>query len=182
MYDYHSISLSSFEMLALNVLLLSLIMLALYKGESRLDSDSPWAMLSLLAVFGISSRILLDPLPNIQPVTMLVLVVGIYFGGWRAIALAGVIAWTSNAIALGHGPWTLFQALGWGAVGLLGASLSGFLREGDRLMVGRLAFVSHTARCQHLDDHPLPNQRPRLRSLSRSWQRCICGLDGSPIG
>ena len=79
MYDYHSISLSSFEMLALNVLLLSLIMLALYKGESRLDSDSPWAMLSLLAVFGISGRILLDPLPNIQPVTMLVLVVGIYF-------------------------------------------------------------------------------------------------------
>ena len=142
MYDYHSISLSSFEMLALNVLVLSLIMLALYKGESRLDSDSPWAMLSLLAVFGISGRILLDPLPNIQPVTMLVLVVGIYFGGWRAIALAGVIAWTSNAIALGHGPWTLFQALGWGAVGLLGASLSGFLREGDRLMVGRLAFVS----------------------------------------
>ena len=142
MYDFHSISLSPAEMLALNVMTLSLIMLALYRGERQLDSNRPWAMLSLLAIFGISGRILLEPLPNIQPVTMLVLLAGIYFGGWRALALAGTIAWVSNVLVLGHGPWTFFQALGWGAVGLSGAGLSGFLLDGNRIRVTRLAYVS----------------------------------------
>lgn len=142
MYDFHSISLSPAEMLALNVAILSIIMLALYRGESQLDSNRPWAMISLLAIFGISGRILLDPLPNIQPVTMLVLLAGVYFGGWRALALAGAIAWASNVLVLGHGPWTLFQALGWGAVGLSGAALSGLLLDGRRIRATRLAFVS----------------------------------------
>jgi len=142
MYDFHSISLSPAEMLALNVAILSIIMLALYRGEGQLDSNRPWAMISLLAIFGISGRILLDPLPNIQPVTMLVLLAGVYFGGWRALALAGAIAWASNVLVLGHGPWTLFQALGWGAVGLSGAALSGLLLDGRRIRATRLAFVS----------------------------------------
>ncbi len=78
-------------------------------------------MLFLLAIFGVSGRILLDPIPNVQPVTVLVLLTGAYYGAPRAIALAAIVALASNLMFLGHGPWTLFQAIGWGGIGLVGA-------------------------------------------------------------
>lgn len=99
-------------------------------------------MLFLLAVFGVSGRILLGPIPNVQPVTVLVLLAGAYFGAPRAIALAATIALASNVMLLGHGPWTLFQAIGWGVVGLLGALLSNrIVVEGD-VRVGLLAVIA----------------------------------------
>ena len=142
MYDFHLISLGHYEMLLLNLGILSLIALALYRGERYLEGRRTLEMMSLLAVFGIAGRILLDPLPNIQPVTTVVLLAGIYYGGWRALALAGTIALTSNVLVLGHGAWTIFQVLGWGVVGFSGAVLSRFILDGDKLMVTRLAFVS----------------------------------------
>ncbi len=99
-------------------------------------------MLVLLAVFGVSGRILLDPIPNVQPVTVLVLLAGAYFGAPRALALAATIALASNVIFLGHGPWTLFQAIGWGAIGLAGAILSNRIIVGDRIRIGLLAIIA----------------------------------------
>ena len=99
-------------------------------------------MLVLLAVFGVSGRILLDPIPNVQPVTVLVLLTGAYFGAPRAIALAATIALASNVMLLGHGPWTLFQAVGWGAVGLVGALMSSRIIVEGRVRVGLLAVIA----------------------------------------
>lgn len=88
-----------------------------------MDDSNPLAMIAILAIFGIAGRILLDPLPNFQPVTVIVLLAGIYYGAPRAVALAGIIALTTNFVVLGHGPWTLFQVAGWAFVGTLGAIL-----------------------------------------------------------
>ena len=99
-------------------------------------------MLVLLAVFGVSGRILLDPIPNVQPVTVLVLMAGAYFGASRAIALAATIALASNVMLLGHGPWTLFQAVGWGAIGLVGALMSSRIVVEGRVRIGPLAVIA----------------------------------------
>ena len=99
-------------------------------------------MLVLLAVFGVSGRILLDPIPNVQPVTVLVLMVGAYFGAPRAIALAATIALASNVMLLGHGPWTLFQAVGWGAIGLVGALMASRIVVEGRVRIGPLAVIA----------------------------------------
>ena len=99
-------------------------------------------MLFLLAVFGVSGRILLDPIPNVQPVTVLVLLAGAYFGAPRAIALAATIALASNVLLLGHGPWTLFQAIGWGGVGLLGALLANRIVVDGDVRIGLLAVIA----------------------------------------
>jgi len=99
-------------------------------------------MLVLLAVFGVSGRILLDPIPNVQPVTVLVLLVGAYFGASRAIALAAIIALASNVILLGHGPWTLFQAVGWGSIGLAGSMLSNRIIADGKVRIGTLAVIA----------------------------------------
>lgn len=140
MYDFHNLALTPTQALLLNATILSLIVYAVLKGERRIEESNPLAMLGILAVFGIAGRILLEPLPNIQPVTVLVLLAGVYFGAPRALALAGVIALTSNLLVMGHGPWTLFQVIGWGAVGLFGAlAANRILKDGQldlRLLAG----------------------------------------------
>jgi len=107
-----------------------------------LRNQSQWGMLVLLAVFGVSGRILLDPIPNVQPVTVLVLLAGAYYGAPRAIALAATIALVSNVIYMGHGPWTLFQTIGWGAIGLTGAILANHIIVGGRIRIGLLAIIA----------------------------------------
>tara|TARA_B100000214_G_C23768050_1_gene535401 strand:+ start:63 stop:716 length:654 start_codon:yes stop_codon:yes gene_type:complete len=142
LYDFHNVALSPNQSLFLNIAILSIIVLSLIRSERSLRDQSQWGMLVLLAVFGVSGRILLDPIPNVQPVTVLVLMVGAYFGAPRAIALAATIALASNVMLLGHGPWTLFQAVGWGAIGLVGALMSSRIVVEGRVRIGPLAVIA----------------------------------------
>ncbi|HIG34191.1 MAG TPA: hypothetical protein EYQ11_04875 [Candidatus Poseidoniales archaeon] len=142
MYDFHNVALSPTQSLFLNVAILSIIVLSLIRSERSLRNQSQWGMLVLLAVFGVSGRILLDPIPNVQPVTVLVLLAGAYYGAPRAIALAATIALVSNVIYMGHGPWTLFQTIGWGAIGLTGAILANHIIVGGRIRIGLLAIIA----------------------------------------
>ena len=142
MYDFHNAALSPIQSLLINIAILSIIVVSLIRGERSLRDQSQWGMLFLLAVFGVSGRILLDPIPNVQPVTVLVLLAGAYFGAPRAIALAATIALASNVLLLGHGPWTLFQAIGWGGVGLLGALFANRIVVDGDARIGLLAVIA----------------------------------------
>ena len=142
MYDFHNVVLSPIQSLFLNIVILSIIVISLIRSERSLRDQSQWGLLFLLAVFGVSGRILLDPIPNVQPVTVLVLLAGAYFGAPRAIALAATIALASNVTLLGHGPWTLFQAIGWGGIGLVGAILANRIVVEGRIRIGFLAVIA----------------------------------------
>ncbi|MEK9805537.1 MAG: DUF6580 family putative transport protein [Euryarchaeota archaeon] len=139
MYDFHNVALTPNQSLLLNITILSVIVFALIRSERRMDDSNPLAMIAILAIFGIAGRILLDPLPNFQPVTVIVLLAGIYYGAPRAVALAGIIALTTNFVVLGHGPWTLFQVAGWGFVGTLGAIFADKLLKDGQLQLNKLA-------------------------------------------
>ena len=128
-------------MLLINAAMLSLIGWALWRAERKLTSGSDWILLVMLGVFAVSGRVLLDPIPNIQPVTVIVLLAGVHYGAPRAIALATAVTLCSNLI-LGHGLWSLYQAAGWSAVGVVGAVMSNQLLIDGRLSVKRLAIVA----------------------------------------
>lgn len=142
MYDFHNIALTPTQAFLLNAGILSVIVLALLRSERKLDDSNPLAMLAILAIFGIGGRVLLEPLPNVQPVTVIVLLAGIYYGAPRALALAGIIALVSNVAVLGHGPWTLFQVVGWGTVGLAGALFADRLLKDGELQLHRVAALA----------------------------------------
>ena len=142
MYDFHNIALTPTQAVLLNVGIISVIVLALLRSERKLDDSNPLAMLAILAIFGIGGRVLLEPLPNIQPVTVIVLLAGIYYGAPRALALAAIIALVSNVAVLGHGPWTLFQVAGWGTVGLAGALFADRLLKDGELQLHRVAALA----------------------------------------
>jgi len=114
---------------------------ALWRAERKLASGSDWILLMMLGVFAVSGRVLLEPIPNIQPVTVIVLLAGVHYGAPRAIALATAVTLCSNFI-LGHGLWSLYQAVGWSAVGVVGALMSKQLLIDGRLSVKRLAIVA----------------------------------------
>ena len=142
MYDFHNVALSPIQSLFLNIAVLSIIVLSLIRSERSLRDQSQWGMLFLLAAFGVSGRILLDPIPNVQPVTVLVLLAGAYYGAPRALALAAIVALASNVMYLGHGPWTIFQAIGWGAIGLVGALSANLIVVEGRVRIGHLAVMA----------------------------------------
>ncbi|MHB8532215.1 MAG: prenyltransferase/squalene oxidase repeat-containing protein, partial [Solirubrobacteraceae bacterium] len=61
-------------------------------------------------------------IPDVKPITAIVLVSGVTFGAGPGFAVGAIAALASNVL-LGEGPWTPWQMLGWGVVGLLGAGL-----------------------------------------------------------
>jgi energy-coupling factor transport system substrate-specific component len=92
--------------------------------------------LTLVATLGglaAAGRVLFAPVPNVQPVTVIVAASGAALGPKRGFAVGALAPLASNFF-LGQGPHTPWQMLAWGGCGLL----AGLLRRG---LEGRLAFA-----------------------------------------
>ncbi|MFC2135455.1 DUF6580 family putative transport protein [Bacteroidota bacterium] len=71
-------------------------------------------------------RVPMQVLPSAEPITFFALLGGWLFGRKKGFMVGAGALITSNFFVLGgHGPWTIFQALGFGLAGYLG----GFLKE-----------------------------------------------------
>lgn len=64
--------------------------------------------IALLASMGVVGRLLLSSLPNVQPVTVLVMLIALNFSLLDGVLVAALIMVLSN-LFLGMGPWTLYQ-------------------------------------------------------------------------
>jgi energy-coupling factor transport system substrate-specific component len=82
------------------------------------------AVVATLAALAALGRDAFAAIPDVKPITAIVLVSGVAFGAGPGFAVGATSALASN-ILLGQGPWTPWQMLGWGLVGLLGAALGG---------------------------------------------------------
>ncbi len=115
----HGPVLGPFSSLILDVLLLSI---AFWMLLSTTKKTVPDVLLFASIVAGVSLlRILMVPLPNVQPVTVAALLVGAQLGAKRGIAFAILVTMITNFI-IGNGIWTLYQALGWSLVAVIGAN------------------------------------------------------------
>ncbi|MFC4557421.1 ECF transporter S component [Virgibacillus kekensis] len=79
-------------------------------------------LLALLAALAVVGRAVFVFLPNVQPVTALIIISGLLLGPLSAVILAILTTFLSNMI-LGMGIWTIWQIVSWGLIGIL----SGFL-------------------------------------------------------
>lgn len=80
------------------------------------------AVVATLAALAALGRDAFAAVPDVKPITAIVLISGLTFGAGPGFAVGAVSALASN-ILLGEGPWTPWQMLGWGIVGLLGGLL-----------------------------------------------------------
>ena len=100
------------------------------------------AALATLVVSVAAVRVLMQPLPNVQPVTVAALLVGAHLGVRRGASFAILVTLLSNLL-ISHGWWTLFQALGWACIALIGARAR--LIENGHLNLPRLCFFAAAA-------------------------------------
>ncbi len=101
--------------------------------ERGRPSSKMVALVAALAALAVAGRVVLSPIPNVQATTDVVLLCGYALGARPAFAVGAIGALTSNFF-LGQGPWTPWQMLGWGAIGVGGAALA-------RLRCGRVALA-----------------------------------------
>jgi energy-coupling factor transport system substrate-specific component len=81
------------------------------------------ALVATLAALAALGRIAFAPLPNVKPTTDIVLLSGYVLGGAPGFAVGAVAALASN-LFFGQGPWTPWQMVAWGGVGVAGAVLA----------------------------------------------------------
>src|SRR4051794_4490077 len=100
------------------------------------------ALVATLAALAALGRIAFAALPNVKPTTDIVLIAGYVLGGAPGFVVGAVAAFASN-LFFGQGPWTPWQMVAWGAVGVFGALLAKV--TGRRLSRVPLAFACAAA-------------------------------------
>lgn len=121
-----------------------LVIAALAAGFAWFERSRPpsklVALVAALAALAVAGRVVFAAIPNVQATTDVVLLSGYALGAGPGFAVGAVGALASNFF-LGQGPWTPWQMLGWGAVGVAGAVLARAQFRG---------FRRHTANPEHV--------------------------------
>ncbi len=120
-FGVHGPELTPFADTVIDVLLVALAFSLLVTAPRTSRHDVYLLATFVAAVTAL--RVLLQPLPNVQPVTVAALLVGAQLGARRGVAFAVLVTLLSNLL-IGDGWWTLFQAIGWGAVAVIGSQLN----------------------------------------------------------
>lgn len=75
-------------------------------------------LLALLATLALVGRIAVATIPNVQPVTSVIIICGLFLGPVSGIILALLVTFLSNMI-LGTGIWTIWQIVSWSIIGVI---------------------------------------------------------------
>ena len=79
-------------------------------------------LIAVMVALTVVSRLIFAPLPSFKPVTAMVIITGIEFGGREGYITGAMSALLSDAF-FGQGPWTPFQMLCWGIIGFFAGIL-----------------------------------------------------------
>jgi energy-coupling factor transport system substrate-specific component len=96
--------------------------------ERTHPSSKVLAMVATLAALAALGRVAFAPLPNVKPTTDIVFLTGFVLGGAPGFAVGALAALSSNLI-FGQGPWTPWQMVGWGIIGVIGAGWATLTRD-----------------------------------------------------
>ncbi len=88
------------------------------------------ASMTALSVLG---RILFTPIPGFKPVTAMVVITAMYFGGEAGFLTGSLSAVISN-FWFGQGPWTPFQMFSWGILGLIAGLIANPMKHSKILL------------------------------------------------
>ena len=127
--------------ISLAVAILSLLLL-IAGFERREIGTRRTVLVSVMVALCVVGRLI----PIFKPVTAIVVLCAVYLGPQAGFYTGSVAALLSNFL-FGQGPWTPFQMLGWGLIGLFAGLLSRPLGKSRVLLVlyGVLAGVAFSA-------------------------------------
>lgn len=127
-------------LVSLGVALLSLL-LFLSSFERRKTGSRRLVIVSVMTALCIAGRFI----PLFKPVTALTIITAMYLGGESGFLVGALAAVLSN-FYFGQGPWTAFQMLAWGMLGLIAGYLQRPLKKSRVLLLvfGVLSGVAYS--------------------------------------
>jgi len=85
-------------------------------------------ILALLAALAVVGRSVFVFIPNVQPVTAIIIICGLILGPGAAVILAILTTFLSNMI-LGMGIWSVWQITSWGLIGIISGLLGKLFKK-----------------------------------------------------
>jgi hypothetical protein len=157
----------NFYLLALGIILVALALIVV-RFEGRKPRAREIVVLAVMTALAVAGRAAFFMLPQFKPVAALVIISGVALGAESGFLVGVLAAFVSNFI-FGQGPWTPFQMLAFGLIGLLAGLL--FYR-GDRgtynlddrgtYNLSPILVTDYTSPCHHI-----PSQLTALRRSKR---------------
>ena len=120
--------------LVATILVVLAVIAVLFEFEAAAISSKEIALVAMLGTMSAVMRIPFAALPGVQPSTYLIICSGYVFGPVAGFMVGALTPLVSNFF-LGQGPWTPYQMLAWGLLGVLAAGLR-------RFNLGRLWLVA----------------------------------------
>jgi energy-coupling factor transport system substrate-specific component len=99
------------------------LLLIIIRFEKRKLEARELVLIAVLAAIAAVGRIPFASIPSVQPTTFVIMMAGLIFGAETGF-MVGVVAALSSNMILGQGPWTPWQMVAWGLVGLTAGLLS----------------------------------------------------------
>lgn len=93
----------------------------------NMDAKTMAAIATMSALGGVL-RVPFAAIPGFQPVTFICAVSGYTLGSVNGFMVGAMCAFISNFF-LGHGPWTLWQMMGWGLCSVFFGSFKNFIKK-----------------------------------------------------
>ena len=91
--------------------------LAFYYEKSR-QSAAELVLTALFCALAVAGRAVLFYIPSVKAMTAIIILAGIFMGAKNGFTVGVCSAFVSNFL-FGQGPWTPWQMLSWGIIGLL---------------------------------------------------------------
>jgi energy-coupling factor transport system substrate-specific component len=120
----------SYYLLALGVILVAIVLMVV-RFEGRKPRAREIVVLAVMTALAVAGRAAFFMLPQFKPVAAIVIITGIALGAESGFLVGVLAAFTSNFI-FGQGPWTPFQMVAFGFVGLIAGLL--FHRRGHKAL------------------------------------------------
>lgn len=91
-------------------------------------------IVAVMVSIAVVGRILCTPLPGFKPVTAVIVITAMYFGGEMGFLTGALSAIISN-FYFGQGPWTPFQMFVWGLIGLIAGIIADPLKRSKAALI-----------------------------------------------
>ena len=105
--------------------------LSFEKGKS---GTKQMIIIAVMVAIAAAGRILFAPIPGFKPVTAVIIITAMYFGGQSGFMTGALAAVVSN-FYFGQGPWTPFQMFVWGLIGLFAGLISEPLKRHKIILI-----------------------------------------------
>lgn len=100
------------------LIILEIIFVFFMSFENRKPSSRELVLISVICAITVTGRAAFYMLPQFKPVTAIVIISGICFGGEAGFLVGAVSAFVSNFF-FGQGPWTPWQMVAFGLIGFV---------------------------------------------------------------